>query len=195
VRIVREALGWAITVVLCGWAVAEVALQTWQFVRRGTTERSEHRTLIATIVLVAGAMALAKPIARAVPALSYPTHSVGLRAVVLVVGLAGIAFRLWAIVSLGRFFRGTVHIQTDHEVVRSGPYRWVRHPSYSGALLAAFAFEVLTGNVLAALVAAAGCAIACAYRIRVEERMLAESLGDAYTSYASVTSRLIPRVW
>jgi protein-S-isoprenylcysteine O-methyltransferase Ste14 len=193
--VVRDALGLAITVVLYGWAAAEVALQTRQFLRRGTTERSERRTLVATIVLVAGGMALAKPIAHATSALSYPADSSGVRAAVLVVGVVGIALRLWAITSLGRFFRGTVHIQSDHEVVRSGPYHWVRHPSYSGALLAAFAFEVLLGNVLAWLVAAACCVAASAYRIRVEERMLSESLGTAYTTYAADTRRLIPGIW
>jgi protein-S-isoprenylcysteine O-methyltransferase Ste14 len=190
-----NALGWAITITLWVWAAAEITLQTRQFMRRGVTERSERRTLLVMAVLIVAGMELATPVAHATPSLSYSGDSAALRAVVLVVGLAGIALRLWAIVSLGRFFRGTVHIQRDHQVVRSGPYRWVRHPAYSGALLAALAFEAPLGNPLSWLLCAGCFLAACGYRIRVEERMLSESLGEAYTAYAAETRRLIPGVW
>ncbi len=191
----RDALGWAITVVLWGWGVAEVVLQARQFMRRGVTERTERGSLVVLTVLCGGGLALAGVIAGRTSVLSYSTHPAAVRAAVLVVALAGIAVRLWAIVSLGRFFRGTVHIQSDHQVVRSGPYHWVRHPAYSGALLAGLAFEAMLGNLFAWVLAAVCCLLGCGYRIRVEERMLSESLGEAYTAYAADTRRLIPGVW
>ena len=137
------------------------------------------------------------------PGLSYPTHGAGLRAAVLVVAWVGMAVRLWAIASLGKFFRGTVHVQQDHEVVRHGPYRWVRHPAYSGvilavpalALLRSCALALLLGNVLSWVLYALCTFTAFAYRVHVEERMLAQALGAVCAEYAAQTRRLIPRVW
>jgi protein-S-isoprenylcysteine O-methyltransferase Ste14 len=76
-------------------------------------------------------------------------------------------------------------------VVTSGPYRWIRHPSYTGALLTLLGILVCCLNWLsffALLLAIAGYA----YRIRVEEAALAEGLGDAYRDYMRRTRRLIP---
>ncbi|WP_241968267.1 isoprenylcysteine carboxylmethyltransferase family protein [Streptomyces sp. ICBB 8177] len=155
----------------------------------------EWPSLLLFVVMIGGGSRLAGPVAHAVPGLSYPTGSAGVRLVVLLVAWAGIVLRLWAIVALGRFFRGTVHIQDDHQVVRSGPYRWVRHPAYSGMLLGGLTLALMSGNVAAWLLLVACALVALGYRIRVEERMLTESLGEAYTSYAATTARLIPRVW
>ncbi|MEU6172674.1 isoprenylcysteine carboxylmethyltransferase family protein [Streptantibioticus parmotrematis] len=188
-------LGVMITWTLWAWVAAEIVLQARQLARSRRTERMEWPSLLLFVVLIGGGSSLAGPVARAVPGLSYPTGSVAVRLVVLLVAWAGIVLRLWAIVALGRFFRGTVHIQDDHQVVRSGPYHWVRHPAYSGMLLGGLTLALMSGNVAAWLLLVACALVALGYRIRVEERMLTESLGEAYTSYAATTARLIPRVW
>lgn len=188
-------LGVAITVTLWVWVAAETVLQIWQFARRGVTERTEWRSLVVLIVLIGAGLTLAGPVRRAAPGLSYSDHHVALRAVVLALGWAGAALRLWSIITLGRFFRGTVHVQSDHEIVRSGPYRRVRHPAYTGALVAAVGFGLMLGSALSLLLFAACCVAALVYRIRVEERVLGEALGEAYTSYAAGTPRLVPGLW
>lgn len=190
-----HALGTAITITLWVWAAAEAALQVRQFRRRGVTERTERRSLLVLVVVIGIGLGLAAPVRHATSGLSYSDHSAVLRALVLLVVWAGTALRLWSIVTLGRFFRGTVHVQRDHQIVRSGPYRWVRHPAYTGALLAGLGFGVLLDNPVSLLLYAACCAVALGYRIRVEERMLSDALGDAYTSYAATTRRLIPGLW
>ncbi|MEU5421600.1 methyltransferase family protein [Streptomyces sp. NPDC001407] len=177
------------------WAAAELALQARQRLRSGRTERSEWRSLLVIWLLFGGGVAAAMFTRHAVTALSYPTHGQVLRAVVLAVVWAGIALRLWSIIALGRFFRATVHIQQGHRLVSSGPYRWVRHPSYSGMLLGLLGFAVLVGNALSWLVFAVCALAAMAYRIRVEERMLLDALGEDYRAYAARTRRLIPGVW
>lgn len=188
------AVGLASLVTLRGWVIAEAVLQVLQLARSRQTERTEWRSFFVFGALTLAGLGLAGPIRRALPGLSYQLNApVGV--VLLVAAWAGIALRLWAIIALGRYFRGTVHIQHDHQVVRSGPYRWVRHPSYSGMLLASAALAVWLGNPLSWL-AAIGCILlAIMYRIRVEERVLSEALGERYLSYAAATSRLIPGVW
>ncbi|MFF4738468.1 methyltransferase family protein [Streptomyces sp. NPDC001262] len=177
------------------WAAAEFLLQARQRWRSERTERTEWRSFLVIVVLFAGGVALARLARHAVPAVSYSVHGPVLQGAVLAVAWAGIALRLWSIVALGRFFRGTVHIQHGHKVVTSGPYRWVRHPSYSGLLLAALAFAVLFGNGLSWLLFAACILAAVLYRIRVEERMLLDALGEEYRVYAARTRRLVPGVW
>lgn len=190
-----HALDVATTVTLWAWGVAESGLQLRGFLMRGRTATSERRTLLAMVVLMTGGMWASVAIGGCLPGLSYSTHGAVLRATVLVVAWTGIAARLWAIASLGKFFRGTVHVQQDHEVVRHGPYRWVRHPAYSGVILAVLALTLRLGNILAWVLYALCTFIAFAYRVRVEERMLTRALGAAYTEYAAQTRRLIPHVW
>lgn len=188
-------LGVAITVTLWVWGFAESGLQLRGFLMRGRTATSERRTLLAIVVLMTGGIWTSVAIGECLPGLSYSTHGAVLRATVLVVAWAGITVRLWAIVSLGKFFRGTVHVQEDHEVVRHGPYRRVRHPAYSGLVLAVLALTIMQGNVLTWVLYALCTFIAVAYRVRVEERVLTRALGTAYTEYAAQTRRLIPGVW
>ncbi|KOU45152.1 methyltransferase family protein [Streptomyces sp. WM6378] len=185
----------ALRITLYAWLACELALQVRQLLSSAPTERTEWRSLLLFVVALGAAGWAAHPVARATPALDYSTTSTAARLAVLIVAWAGIGLRLWAIVALGRFFRGTVHVQRDHQVVRSGPYRWVRHPAYSGIALAGLALGVTYDNAAALLVFVAGGALALGYRIRVEEKLLSEALGTAYTEYAATTPRLIPGVW
>lgn len=80
-------------------------------------------------------------------------------------------------------------------MIESGPYRLVRHPSYTGALLAFLGFGFSLGNWLALLVIIVPIFVAFAYRIKVEERALVDALGDRYVSYARRTKRLLPFIY
>jgi len=79
--------------------------------------------------------------------------------------------------------------------VRSGPYRVLRHPSYTGSLLGIFGLSLTFANVAAIVVFNLCILGAFLYRIRVEERTLLEGLGDEYAEYMRHTYRLIPGVW
>jgi protein-S-isoprenylcysteine O-methyltransferase Ste14 len=109
--------------------------------------------------------------------------------------VAGIALRIWAIVHLGKFFTVDVGIQQGHRVVQDGPYRLVRHPSYSGSLLALTGIACLTFNGLGFLTIIVSSLLAYSLRISVEEKMLFEVLGDDYRRYAARTKRLIPGIF
>jgi protein-S-isoprenylcysteine O-methyltransferase Ste14 len=117
--------------------------------------------------------------------------------VVFVVGallaVAGVAIRLYAVVSLGRWFELRVTTSAGHPVIESGPYRLVRHPSYAGGLLTVLGVELMAMNWLA-LVCFVLAWPGFAYRIKVEESALVSSIGDPYREYMKRTKRLVPFV-
>ncbi len=108
--------------------------------------------------------------------------------------LAGIMFRQWSIFVLGRFFSPAVRIQREHTVVDTGPYRYVRHPSYTGALMIFIGLGLALQSWGAVVVLVLLFAIAYGYRMYVEEQSLISQLGDAYVEYKHRTKRLIPYV-
>jgi len=116
---------------------------------------------------------------------------------VFVVGLAlvvvGLSFTIWARVYLGQNWSGIVTLKEDHELVRGGPYRWVRHPIYSGLLLAIAGSAVARGEwrgILALVIAFA----ALWRKLRLEERWLGEAFGNEYAKYRAEVAALIPFV-
>jgi protein-S-isoprenylcysteine O-methyltransferase Ste14 len=111
----------------------------------------------------------------------------------IVLALAGLALRWYSIWFLGQAFTCEVGTRPGQTVVDHGPYRWIRHPSYTGSLMTVLGLLICMANPLAligVLVASGGYA----YRIRVEERVLASELGDTYRRYMQRTKRLVPFV-
>jgi protein-S-isoprenylcysteine O-methyltransferase Ste14 len=107
----------------------------------------------------------------------------------------GICLRFWSFRTLGRYFTFTVMTSADQPVVTSGPYRFVRHPSYLGVVLMLTGIGAAYGNWLSLAALALVPLIGFIYRIHVEEAALSATLGSAYTSYAAGRKRLIPFVW
>jgi protein-S-isoprenylcysteine O-methyltransferase Ste14 len=109
--------------------------------------------------------------------------------------LLGIAFRLWSRSHIRGLYSGHVEVQEDHRLVQSGPYRFVRHPGYTGFLL------ITLGVVLgySSAIGLGGMVLfllpGLAYRIQVEERLLAEQFGEEYRDYVRRSKRLIPGIW
>ncbi|MGW5668119.1 methyltransferase family protein [Micromonospora sp. NPDC003776] len=112
-----------------------------------------------------------------------------------VVGWLGLVLRWWSFVALGKYFTVVVRTSADQPVVDSGPYRVLRHPSYTGLLLAFAGFGLMVGNWVSAAAAVVVISIALSYRLRIEERALIAELGDRYRDFAAGRARLIPYVW
>jgi protein-S-isoprenylcysteine O-methyltransferase len=108
--------------------------------------------------------------------------------------LLGTAFRWYCVRVLGKYFTFDVAIQGGHALIEVGPYHYIRHPSYSGALLTLLGFGLALGNWagLAAVLLCMG--FAYSYRIPVEEAALTLALGETYRQYQERTWRLIPWV-
>lgn len=109
--------------------------------------------------------------------------------------LSGVLIRTWAIQTLGKYFTATVQIADDHQLVQTGPYRLVRHPSYLGAYLVFIGNGIFLEAWLGGLAAAIIMAYVYSIRIKAEEESLVEAFGEKYTHYRTDTQRLIPYVW
>jgi protein-S-isoprenylcysteine O-methyltransferase Ste14 len=106
----------------------------------------------------------------------------------------GVVLFVWARRALGEFYSGHVSVVEGQPLVQSGPYQLIRHPAYAGYLLialgVAFGYSSLAG--LAAFLFLLSTVV---YRIRVEDRLLADYFGPQFASYARKTKRLIPWIW
>lgn len=96
---------------------------------------------------------------------------------------------------LGLYFTGNVKVVADQPVIQQGAYRWVRHPSYTGGMLMYLGTGLALTNWLSALILTALGAAGYAYRVRVEERALATTLGERYQDYMRRTKRFVPFVF
>lgn len=107
--------------------------------------------------------------------------------------VAGIAFAIWARLWIGRNWSGRVTIKEEHELIQNGPYAIVRHPIYSGILLAVLGTAWVHGEVrglLALLLAALGWG----FKLRTEEAFMAQQFGSAYLDYKRRVKALVPFV-
>ena len=109
--------------------------------------------------------------------------------------LAGMALRVWSIATLGRYFTYVVKVTPDQKVVETGPYRLLRHPSYTGALLTGIGIGLSLRFAAAPVAIGVTSFLGYWIRIVVEERALAEGIGEPYRAYMGRTKRLIPFVW
>jgi protein-S-isoprenylcysteine O-methyltransferase Ste14 len=181
-----------LSLTLACWVLLELSLRVRERVhsKGGTAQDRATRILIAASL--ASAIALASVAAEVAPSLAIPGPY---RAFGLAVMWLGLAIRVWAVAALGRAFRTTVEVDTDQAVVSSGPYRWVRHPSYTGLLLIVAGFGLAVGNWLALAACVAVPLPALLRRIHVEEAELTRVLGEPYRAYRTQTKRLIPGLW
>lgn len=116
-----------------------------------------------------------------------------------VVGLAlmvsGLLLRWWSVLHLGRYFTVNVAVARDHRVVDTGPYRHIRHPSYTGMLLTCLGVGVCFGNYASLVVIVVPVIALILKRVRVEEEALSGALGEGYRRYMGHTKRLIPGIY
>ncbi len=115
-----------------------------------------------------------------------------LRALGVGLAVAGVAFALWSMATLGRHYDLELGVHRDHEVIRSGPYALVRHPVYLGLGVHLFGACLATGNLL--LIAGTVAVVFPVFYLRAatEERLLRAELGEAYNAYARMVPMLVP---
>jgi protein-S-isoprenylcysteine O-methyltransferase Ste14 len=107
----------------------------------------------------------------------------------------GAVLRWWSIFTLGRYFTMEVAVRSTQAVVQSGPYRFVRHPSYTAILIMLLGVGIVLTNWASIVVILAGGVIGLGYRVRVEERALVDALGQPYVDYMRHTKRFIPFIF
>jgi protein-S-isoprenylcysteine O-methyltransferase Ste14 len=112
----------------------------------------------------------------------------------LLMTVLGLAFAVWARVHLGRNWSGTVTVKEDHELIRTGPYGLVRHPIYTGLLLAILGTAVAFG-AWRGLLAFGFLTVAFLFKLRREERFMNESFPSDYPRYRAAVPALIPCIF
>jgi len=176
---------------LACWALLEVGLRVRE-AAQGKGGRSRDRgTRVLIAISIGAAIAVASVATSVAPSLG---TAVAVRVFGVIVMWLGLAARVWAVAVLGGAFRTTVEVDPGRAVVTSGPYKWIRHPSYAGLLLIVAGFG-LALNWLAVAACVVLALPALARRIHVEEAELSRVLGDAYRAYQTRTARLIPGLW
>jgi protein-S-isoprenylcysteine O-methyltransferase Ste14 len=177
---------------LAGWAVFELGLRVRESVQSKGGTGQDRATRILIAAAIGGAIVVAVLTATRASSLRIPGPH---RAAGLIVMWLGLAIRVWAVAALGSAFRTTVEVDPDQGIVSSGPYRWVRHPSYTGLLLIMVGLGLAAGNWLALASCVALPLAAVVRRIHVEEAELTRVLGQPYRDYRIRTKRLIPGLW
>jgi protein-S-isoprenylcysteine O-methyltransferase Ste14 len=179
----------AVIYVLIGlWAAGELASQLSH--RGGTHVGQDPTEVVMAVGLIAAFVGVSLELGR-----DDPQWGTRVRIVGIAVLVAGIALRAWSIRTLGRFFTYAVTVQEDQHVVDEGPYRVLRHPSYTGLLVALAGLGVAAGAWTALALAVLPPLLAVVVRIRHEEGALERELGDAYRAYEQRTRRLVPGLW
>jgi protein-S-isoprenylcysteine O-methyltransferase Ste14 len=182
----------AFWVLMGGWLLGEGWFSLRTTMRDAATR--DPSEIVLTFALMGG-LGLGVVLAAAVESLALPGPRWWPPLAGLAVFCGGIALRVWAVRTLGRFFRYTIVVDEDHRVIDDGPYRLIRHPSYSGLLLAALGAGIALGNWLSVAACLVPPLVGFSVRLLHEERVLAVELGEPYRSYMRRTRRLIPGVW
>jgi protein-S-isoprenylcysteine O-methyltransferase Ste14 len=110
-----------------------------------------------------------------------------------VILIAGLLFSVWARVALGKNWSAEVTVKEDHELVENGPYRWVRHPIYTG-ILAGLLGSAIAQDRWASFVAVALVFVGFWFKLLREEAWMRETFGERYAAYGQRTARLLPFV-
>jgi len=177
------------------WVAGEMWLIAQRRPTEGDAKRADRGSFGLLMAVMYPAVGLGvwmgfSGIGRLPASLFLPLHYGGAALIV-----AGLVLRWTAIRTLGRFFTVTVTVREGHRVIRDGLYRYVRHPSYAGALLSFVGLAMSFGSWATFLVILVPVFAALAYRIRVEEAALVQGLGEDYREYQRTTARLIPGVY
>lgn len=176
------------------FVLSEVALATFKRAKSGEARDADRGSLL----LLWGVIVLAVNLAYFMPSL-VPSLSFGQRGLYIDAGAAvfaaGLALRWYAILYLGRFFTVNVAISRDHRLIDTGPYRLIRHPSYTGALMAFLGLGLCIGNWASLAAMLIPTLLVFSWRIRVEEQALSGALGEPYLTYMQRTKRLVPAIY
>jgi protein-S-isoprenylcysteine O-methyltransferase Ste14 len=187
----------AFWVMLGLFALGEYAMQFKSFrnlIRqrgRGLTERFSLAVVLVTVIGgFVGGIKLADIHLGLITAGAWPLFVIGL----MLMGV-GVAIRWWAMITLGRLFTMDVRVQPGQMVIDRGPYRWVRHPAYTGLITFFAGLGLALSNWISLAVLLVIPTAGLIVRIHAEERALLASLGEPYRQFCASRPRLFPRSW
>jgi protein-S-isoprenylcysteine O-methyltransferase Ste14 len=169
-----------------------ISASRWRPQRDPTARQVDRGSFVVMSIVTGGGVVVACVLAAVwtAAAIPWPRPQVTIAGIIVIV--LGAAPRWWAILTLGRYFTFEVAVRSTQSVVQSGPYRFVRHPSYMAILIMLLGVGMALANWASLLAMLAGGLIGLLYRFRVEERALAAALGQPYVDYMRHTKLFIP---
>jgi len=174
--------------------LSEMFLNFTRRAKSDATSRDRHSlTLIWLVTLTSVALAIV--VAGRAHSWWHAWRQNGTRECILILVLLGLLLRWYSIIYLGRFFTTNVAIAKDHRLIDTGPYRFIRHPSYAGSLLAMIGLALSFGNWMSFVILFVSTCAVTFWRIHVEEQALIGGLGEPYSNYMQRTRRLIPLLY
>lgn len=176
------------------YLVSEILLSLTRRSRSKTGTKQDRSTLGIIWLVIAISITAGVFVAQTFRLAALP-HGPILASASVILFVAGLILRWWAIITLGRFFTVDVTIEKDHELVERGPFRVMRHPSYTGVLLAFAGLALSLRNWAALLVILLPIGATLIHRMNVEEEALSRALGSRYAEYMKRTKRLMPFVY
>jgi protein-S-isoprenylcysteine O-methyltransferase len=188
------ALSGVLWIATLAFPVSEIALALLRRADRGSAEVQDRGSMLLIWLAVTLGVGLAIA-ARRVPAAAIGGPRWLTPALALALLAGGLGLRWAAILTLGRLFTVDVAVHADHVLVERGPYRFLRHPSYAGLLVAFVGLGIALRNWLSVAALLAVITPAVLRRIAAEEAALRRGLGAAYEAYCARTRRLVPGVY
>lgn len=176
------------------WVGSEVAIAIGTRTRHSSGNVRDRGTLYLLWAVILASMTAGSWFSEA-SRIGFLPNSYWLRILALSLFVTGLAIRWTAVIALGRSFSSNVAIHATQTVMKTGLYRWMRHPSYTGLILIFVAAGLHTHNWIAFLIITVPTTAALLYRIQVEEIALREHFGEEYVAYSRQTRRLIPGVY
>ena len=185
--------GLLFAVIIPAWGMMELSQRSSAH-REGATKVGSIAGRLALLACVIATAVVANLAPRVFPAAAIRPAPVAFAAGVVIL-LAGLVLRGWSFKALGQYFTHTVMVSSDQQVIASGPYRVLRHPSYAGIILAAIGVGLASANWADLIGVLLIILTPLLWRIHIEESALKATVGDRYRAYAAQHKRLVPLVW
>lgn len=178
------------------WAVFIIVWIVWGLKTKPTQTREGASSRLSYIPLsvAGGYLMFSGDVPREVLRTRIFSPSMVTDALGVAITIAGVAFAVWARVYLGGNWSSSVTVKVGHQLIRTGPYRWVRHPIYTGMILG-FCGTAIVRHQVRGLIAVVLLYLGFKIKSKIEERTMIETFGAQYEDYSRTTGAIVPRLW
>lgn len=182
---------------ICGylWSAFFVIWLLWAISAKRTQTRESFRSRIPYLVFTAAAFyaMFSREVAFGWMGQRILPRDLWVANLGIAITAAGLLFAIWARAYLGGNWSGAVTVKVGHQLIRTGPYRWVRHPIYSGMILALLGTAINRGQLRGAI-AVVLLWIGFTIKSHIEERFMTVTFGREYEEYSRTTGGIVPRL-
>ncbi|HZR55470.1 MAG TPA: isoprenylcysteine carboxylmethyltransferase family protein [Terriglobales bacterium] len=171
------------------WAISSLKVKQARIPERFSSRSKHLLFMIAAVVLMFTGRLRIGPLA-----LRFVPENLQILYASIFITCLGVALAIWARYILGQYWSARVEVKVDHQLIASGPYAYVRHPIYTGILLAGIGTALYVGE-LRAILAITLATVGFAIKAKQEESLMTSEFGNRYQEYRKATGFLIPRVY